>query len=115
MSGLMVVMGFVIAVVIMTVAVRFPAASASARTTIRTAAGVMSLVVLAVFIVLSSVRYVAENDMGIVIKNVALRNLPPGRIIATEGEKGPQAEILGPGWHFGYWPVMEASFPSNDS
>ncbi len=106
MSGLMVVMGFVIAVVIMTAAIRFPAASARARTTIRTAAGVMSLVVLAVFIVLSSVRYVAEYQVGVVIKNVALKDLPEGRIIATGAEKGPQAEILGPGWNFGYWPVI---------
>ena len=105
MSGLMVLMGFVIAVVIMTMAIRFPAASASARTTIRTAAGVMSLVVLAVFIVLSSVRFVGEHEVGVVIKNVG-RDLPEGRIIATGAEKGPQAEILGPGWNFGYWPVI---------
>ena len=28
------------------------------------------------------------------------RDLPPGRIIALSGQKGPQAEILGPGFHF---------------
>ena len=28
------------------------------------------------------------------------KELPPGRIIALEGQKGPQAEILGPGFHF---------------
>jgi hypothetical protein len=27
-------------------------------------------------------------------------DLPPGRIIALPGQKGPQAEILGPGFHF---------------
>lgn len=27
-------------------------------------------------------------------------DLPPGRIIALAGQKGPQAEILGPGFHF---------------
>lgn len=27
-------------------------------------------------------------------------DLPPGKIIAVDGEKGPQAEILGPGFHF---------------
>jgi hypothetical protein len=27
-------------------------------------------------------------------------DLPPGRIIALSGQKGPQAEILGPGFHF---------------
>lgn len=27
-------------------------------------------------------------------------DLPAGRIIATDGEKGPQADVLGPGFHF---------------
>src|SRR5262245_9433856 len=27
-------------------------------------------------------------------------DLPPGRIIALAGQKGPQAEVLGPGFHF---------------
>ena len=32
--------------------------------------------------------------------------LPPGNIVARHGEQGPQAEILGPGWHFGYFPFV---------
>ncbi len=73
---------------------------------LRVAAGVVALLVLAVTAVLSTVRYVGEDEVGIVVKNVAVRDLPQGRIIATGGEKGPQAEILEPGWHFGYWPVI---------
>ena len=35
------------------------------------------------------------------LKRVYLADdLPPGRIIALPGQKGPQAEILGPGFHF---------------
>jgi uncharacterized membrane protein YqiK len=53
----------------------------------------------------SSFRYVGENQVGIVIKNVGA-SLPPGQIIATAGEKGPQAGVLPPGWHSWLWPVI---------
>jgi hypothetical protein len=33
-----------------------------------------------------------------------LLTLPTGQIIARAGEMGPRAEILGPGWHFGFYP-----------
>ena len=53
----------------------------------------------------SSFRFVGENDVGVVIKNIGAA-LPPGQIIATDGEMGPQAKILGPGWHPLLWPVI---------
>ena len=44
--------------------------------------------------------------MGVVTKNIGFKSLPPGKIVATEGEKGPQARILPPGWHPWYWPFI---------
>ena len=63
----------------------------------------LAVVFLAVFV--SSFRYVGENEVGIVIKNVGI-SLPSGQIIATQGEKGPQATVLSPGWHPWLWPVV---------
>ncbi|NEN91484.1 MAG: hypothetical protein F6K48_22295 [Okeania sp. SIO3H1] len=49
--------------------------------------------------------WIGNDEIGIVNKkwafNPSLR-LPPGRIIALNGEPGIQAKILGPGLHFGY-------------
>jgi uncharacterized membrane protein YqiK len=49
---------------------------------------------------------VSEREVGIVVKKVSFsgRRLPPGRLIALEGEAGYQADTLAPGWHWGYWP-----------
>jgi hypothetical protein len=65
-----------------------------------------ALVVLFAAFTLASFRHVGENQVGIVIKNVGWRSLPPGKIIATNGEMGPQAKILPPGWHAWYWPFV---------
>lgn len=50
---------------------------------------------------------VPENRIGLVIKKFALRGdhrqLPDGRIIATQGEAGFQAKTLAPGIYFWYW------------
>ena len=74
-------------------------------TGLRVAAGVGAVIVFGAFLGASSFRYVGENDAGIVVRNVGAA-LPSGRIIATGGEMGPQAEILGPGWHSLLWPVI---------
>lgn len=58
-----------------------------------------ALAVLVLFFFLGSFRFVPEDRIGVVIKNVGGKGLPPGQIIATDGEKGPQAQILPPGWH----------------
>ena len=55
---------------------------------------------------LSSFRFVGENSVGVVVKNALGPPLPPGKIIATEGEKGPQARVLPPGWHPWLWPIV---------
>src|SRR6478736_85709 len=73
------------------------------------AAGRAALVVLAFSLfgfglVLGSSVVVDENEVGIVHKQFFGKPLPTGQVIARDGEMGPQAEILGPGWHFGYYP-----------
>jgi len=65
-----------------------------------------ALVVLGIFFTLASFRYVAEDAIGLVNKNIGWASLAPGKIIATDGEKGPQADILPPGWNRGYWPFL---------
>ncbi len=73
---------------------------------LRIAAALFATVVLLLFFTLASFRYVGEDSIGIVTKNIGWTSLPPGKIIATEGEKGPQAEILPPGWHPLFWPFI---------
>jgi len=75
------------------------------------AAGRVALVVLAfslfVFgLVIGSSVVVDQNEVGIVHKQFFGKPLPTGQIIARAGEMGPQAEVLGPGWHFGYYPFV---------
>jgi len=43
---------------------------------------------------------VDANQVGHLKRIYLAADLPPGKIIAAHGEKGPQAEILGPGFHF---------------
>lgn len=73
------------------------------------AAGRGALVMLAgslfVFgLVIGSSVVIDQDEVGIVHKQFFGKPLPTGQIIARDGEMGPQAEILGPGWHFGYYP-----------
>lgn len=49
------------------------------------------------------VKFIREREVGIVVKRWGLRNLPPGQIIALNGEAGIQADVLPPGLHFFYW------------
>jgi uncharacterized membrane protein YqiK len=44
-----------------------------------------------------------EREVGIVVRKFGSRRLPPGRLIALDGEAGFQADTLAPGLHFGYW------------
>ena len=71
-----------------------------------TAVIVGSLVVLVLLLfgplVLGSVL-IQERQVGIVIKRFGGRGLPPGSLVALNGEAGYQADTLAPGLHFGYW------------
>ena len=51
----------------------------------------------------STAIYVKDDEGGIIIRKFG-PDLPTNRVIAANGEKGPQAMLLGPGWHFGYYP-----------
>jgi uncharacterized membrane protein YqiK len=93
-------MGLALAVIIVTASTKVP------DRTVRGAAAIVGLVIFLASIALSSVRYVGEDEIGIVVKNALGPKLPSGKIIATQGEMGPQAEALPPGWHFWYWPVI---------
>ncbi|MDF5725796.1 MAG: flotillin family protein [Rhizonema sp. PD37] len=48
---------------------------------------------------------IGEREVGIVVKKFTLskHGLPPGRLIAINGEAGLQADTLAPGWHWGHW------------
>lgn len=73
---------------------------------VRLASVVAAGVVLFVSFTLASFRLVREDQVGIITKNIGWTSLPPGKIIATDGEKGPQADVLPPGWHPWYWPFI---------
>jgi len=72
---------------------RFP--EAAIRNAIRVFFGI-----LAVFLVFSTSHvHIGANEVGHLKKIYFGGSLPLGRIIATNEEKGPQAEILPPGFH----------------
>src|SRR3972149_3517853 len=73
---------------------------------VRLASVAAATVVLFVSFTLASFRYVGENSLGVVTKNIGFTSLPPGKIVATAGEKGPQAEVLSPGWQPWDWPFI---------
>lgn len=54
-----------------------------------------------VFMILATSFVIVDQDKVGHLKLIyGLKQLPPGHIIAMDGEAGPQAEILGPGFHF---------------
>ena len=68
--------------------------------------GVGVVLVFALFFIplLLGAVLIQERQVGIVVKRFGARELPPGRLIALEGESGYQATTLAPGLYFGYWP-----------
>ena len=72
----------------------------------RSGGALLAIIVFFGFFMLGSVTYVGANETGIVTRNAIGGNLTGGKIIATSGEKGVQADVLPPGWHLGYWPVL---------
>ena len=68
--------------------------------------GTLSLSVRIVFVVIAliclaatSYVHVDSDEIAVLNKIYGTTSLPGEHIIATNGEKGPQAEILTPGWH----------------
>lgn len=80
---------------------------------------IFTIIILSVIFILSIVFYkplmrlffgvliIPEDRIGLVTKKFVLfgehKQLPEGRIIATRGEAGYQAETLAPGLYFNYW------------
>ena len=59
-----------------------------------------ALIILGVLGLLSrSFITVDSNEVGHLKRIYFAQNLPPGQIIASNGEKGPQSEVVGPGFH----------------
>jgi uncharacterized membrane protein YqiK len=79
-------------------------------TAILIAAGVA--VVIAIALVLKSIHRIGPAQVGLVTKNLGLKNLADDNPIAFLGEAGYQAALLMPGLRFKFWPVFSvARFP----
>ena len=63
-------------------------------------AGVVMIVVGLGFFASTSFVLIGSDKVGQLKRIYLADDLPPGRIIALSGQKGPQAEVLGPGFHF---------------
>lgn len=64
--------------------------------------GFAGALVLLAFVIWLGARVIGEGESGLVIKRFG-PELPAGRIVATRGEAGYQAEMLPPGFHFPIW------------
>src|SRR6266446_3651251 len=47
--------------------------------------------------------FIRERQVGVVVKKLGIRSLPPGHLIALAVESGYQSDTLPPGLHFGYF------------
>jgi ferredoxin-fold anticodon binding domain-containing protein len=63
-------------------------------------AGVGLLLLALLLGAVSGIVTIGDDQTGIVSVNLLAPDLPTGRIVGLNGEKGPQAQILGPGWHW---------------
>ena len=87
---------------------RRPAALSGAQTQTEAVAALLGSPVVGIVMILIGLGFLASTSFVLVpadkvgqLKRTYLAaDLPPGRIIALPGQKGPQAEILGPGFHF---------------
>jgi uncharacterized membrane protein YqiK len=68
------------------------------------ALALVSIVVLSKFLL--GWVLIREDQVGHVVKKISASQLPPGRIVALNGEAGYQARTLAPGLHLWYWPWM---------
>ncbi|MCA9299789.1 MAG: hypothetical protein KDA28_12020, partial [Phycisphaerales bacterium] len=99
LSMMFIVIGVIAAILLLSLIPKVPARATKVALTV--------VAVFAVFagIFLSSFRFIPEDKLGVVVRNIGPK-LEAGKIIATSGEAGPQARILPPGWHSGYWPFI---------
>jgi uncharacterized membrane protein YqiK len=66
--------------------------------------GFIALIALLIIITRFVVNIGAE-EIAIKERRYLGRRMPPGRVVATEGEVGIQADVLKPGIHFMFWPL----------
>jgi len=65
---------------------------------------IIELMVLVILLpTLTGAVLIDEKEVGVVVKKFGSTKLPPGQLIALNGEAGYQADTLAPGLHFGYW------------
>lgn len=98
-------MVFMIAGVVLALLLLAMSARAPSEAVRRTA---ISGAMVAIFLgfMLSSVVMIGPREVGIVTKNYFGGKLTQGRILATGGEVGVQAQVLTPGLHLWYWPFI---------
>jgi len=65
--------------------------------------GVLLIGGLFFFSSVTGLMIISEKEVGVVVKKFGGR-LPPGGLVALNGEAGYQADTLSPGWHWGYFP-----------
>jgi hypothetical protein len=56
-------------------------------------------------VVLKSLRYIGETEVGLVVKNFSFKKLAGDNPIAFNGEAGYQSKLLKQGWRFKLWPL----------
>ncbi len=95
-----IILGLVLAGLLLSTLPRIKGAS------LRSATVLLALLLVVVGVAFSSVRYIAPDRVGIVEKHALGARMSGGSIIAPNGEMGVQADVLYPGWHFWYWPVV---------
>jgi uncharacterized membrane protein YqiK len=68
---------------------------------------VVIAVVLIAALILLKMFFVSVKSREIAIKERRYlgKKMPPGRVVAVEGEVGIQADVLKPGLHFIFWPI----------
>jgi uncharacterized membrane protein YqiK len=59
-------------------------------------AAILAVVAVALTVLFAGTWIISEDESGLVIKKFGAA-LPPGRLIALEGEAGYQADLLPPG------------------
>ncbi|MDX2131881.1 MAG: SPFH domain-containing protein [Planctomycetota bacterium] len=100
-------MGFAVLVLCLVLALVLVGASFGDKARVLAKPMRLAALVLVIFgISMSSIVYVPGDRVGIVTKNMLGSPLKEGKILAVNGEMGPQADILRSGVHLWYWPVL---------
>lgn len=63
---------------------------------------VVGVIVIALGVASTSFTYIADGTVGHLFRVYGGSSLAEGRILARDGEKGPQAEVLSPGFQTGF-------------